>query len=72
MSPKSINNTNNNKLTQLILDTEKNKKKIDVLNKNIKSLNPVENKNIIFEAFKSICRISYIFNNKNLTKLAKN
>ena len=46
MSPKSINNTNNNKLTQLILDTEKNKKKIDVLNKNIKSLNPVENKNI--------------------------
>ena len=49
MNPKGINNSNNinnNKLTQLILDTEKNKKKIDVLNKNIKSLNPVENKNI--------------------------
>ena len=40
------NTNNNNKLTQLIFETEKNKKRIDILNKNIKSLNNVESKNI--------------------------
>ena len=40
------NTNNSNKLTQLIFDTEKNKKRIDILNKNIKSLNNVESKNI--------------------------
>ena len=40
------NTNNSNKLTQLIFETEKNKKRIDILNKNIKSLNNVESKNI--------------------------
>ena len=65
MSTKSINNTNNinnNKLTQLILDTEKNKKKIDVLNKNIKSLNPVEN-------IKVVNNINNINNKNKLSKV---
>ena len=39
------NNPNGDRLTQLFNDNEKNKKKIDIINNKIKSLNQIDNKN---------------------------
>ena len=43
----NYNINNNDKLNQLISDNEKNKKRIDLLNNKIKTLNESDNKNII-------------------------
>ena len=43
----NFNINNNDKLNQLISDNEKNKKRIDLLNNKIKTLNESDNKNII-------------------------